>query len=142
MLVRRRPGEANRRVLQEERRANLRNALWIVAAQLAVAVLAAGVLLVWSTPRVAVSALAGGAIGVPGSLYLAVRLLWLGRHGSPQRIVRALYGGEAVKILVTAGLFAYAIVRFHPSVPAMLLTYLGTLLVYWFALLFTGPGAH
>lgn len=138
----RRPSVGSARDDLRERRANLRNALCIVAAQLGVAVLAAGALLIWSTPRVAVSALAGGAIGVPGSLYLAVRLLWRGGNGSPQRIVRALYGGEAVKILVTAGLFGYAIVRFQPNVPAMLLTYLGTLLVYWFALLFTGRGAH
>lgn len=113
-------------------------AIRIVAAQLLVAAAAAGVLLVVRGQRDAFSALVGGAISALGSSCLALRMFRTAPDGAPARIVRAFYTGEAAKIGLTVLLFAFALVRLDVNVLVMLLTYLATQLVNWFALLATG----
>ena len=102
--------------------------------------LAAGLLFGVSI-KSAYSALIGGGISTASSLYLVGRLFRFPEGTPPGRIIRAFYMGEAVKILLTAALFAVAIVFLKVDILFMLLAFMLTLSVYWFALLMSAyPG--
>ncbi|MCP5153459.1 MAG: ATP synthase subunit I [Ectothiorhodospiraceae bacterium] len=106
----------------------------IVGAQLLVASSLAGVAWPWLGFGVARSVLVGGLICVAGSAYLAMRVLGRRAGRSPRTMVRGFYAGEAMKILLTASMFAAAIVFLRVDVLAMLVAYMVTSAVYWFAL--------
>lgn len=82
----------------------------------------------------ALSALVGGAIGTVTGLYQAVRLFRTDASQHPESFMGAVYAGEAVKILLTAALFVFAIKALRAEFLPLILGYIATLVVYWAAL--------
>jgi ATP synthase protein I len=106
----------------------------VVLGQVVVTVVAAILCFaVWG--RVAgLSALAGGGISVVASAALAL-IGFAPRAGSqPERVARAFYVGEGVKLAITVVLFVAVFVTLKVSFPALFGTYIATLFVYWIAL--------
>ncbi len=58
----------------------------------------------------------------------------------PAQWVRAFYVGEAVKLVLTALMFFFAIVYLDVDILIVILTYMAALSMYWFALLATAKG--
>jgi ATP synthase protein I len=108
---------------------------WILLAQSAV-LLCAG-LLAWSFGNFsdALSAWFGGMIAWLPNVYFSIRF-GIRRDGRTAReVVRSFYLGEAVKLLMTAGLFVLAF-QWQGVKPLPLFGgFLFTLMVTWFALL-------
>jgi ATP synthase protein I len=75
------------------------------------------------------SALAGGAIGLIANLYMTHKALQPAK--SPVGALGRLYVGQLVKIVITVGLFVAASRVPGLSWPALLVGYLGTLIVFW-----------
>jgi len=86
----------------------------------------------WST---AGAALTGAAIGVVTNLYMAVRLFGNGAVRPAEQELQRFYSAEAVKIVMTVGLFALAIGAFKVAFLPLIVGYSLTLMVYWLALL-------
>lgn len=84
------------------------------------------------------SALLGGLIGFVPNLYFAYRIS-AARGKSAKQIVRSLYAGESVKIMITAGLFVIVFQIPNILFLPLFLGFLSVLLVFWFALLFSEP---
>jgi ATP synthase protein I len=106
----------------------------VVLGQVVVTVVAAILCFaVWG--RVAgLSALAGGGISGVASAALAL-IGFAPRAGSqPERVARAFYVGEGVKLAITVVLFVAVFVTLKVSFPALFGTYIATLFVYWIAL--------
>jgi F0F1-type ATP synthase assembly protein I len=80
------------------------------------------------------SALAGGVIGIVAGLYQALRMFGSSPASDPARYLRAVYVGEAMKILITAALFVAAIRLLKPQFLPFIGGYSATFLVYWVAL--------
>lgn len=114
---------------------NIFTALKIIVAQLLVTVVIAIGLLLWTGQHAAYSAGVGGCVSAVASLYFASRVFRKDGTASPERLLRSLYVGEAVKILMTVALFVVAIVMFDVDILFMLLAYAATLPVYWLSLL-------
>lgn len=113
----------------------LHRAAWKLAgwqALLTAAVATAAGLL--GTGESALSALAGGAIGVVAGLYQALRVFSVDAAAEPKRLMRAVYVSEIVKIIITAALFVAAIKLMRPRFLPMMAAYAATFLVYWAAL--------
>ena len=111
-----------------------RMAMSVIIGQAAIS--AASGLVAWAVAdmRAGWSALLGGGISTLASLALYV-LAFRHRAGtSPLKIARGFYLGEATKVGVTIALMVLALVLWQPSLLAMMLTYIATLLVYWLAL--------
>lgn len=106
----------------------------IVRTQLAVTVAVALAVLVLAGRESAYSAFAGGMISVIANFYFAMQM-FRGARKSPRQLVTAFYVGEAVKILITVVLFVFAIKVLHVLFLPLFITYVITLMVYWFALL-------
>lgn len=106
----------------------------IVRTQLAVTIAVALAVFILAGLESAYSALAGGLISVIANFYFAMQTL-AGTGKSPRQLVTAFYVGEAVKILITAALFVVAIKVLNVLFLPLFITYVITLLVYWFALL-------
>ena len=112
---------------------------WILAGQLAAALLPA--LLV--TPFCGVAC--GGSLGLGGMLAFMPALLFAHQAGrredrrTARQVVRSFYGGELLKLLLTAGMFALVAqipgLRWMP----LFVGYGLVLSVYWFALLVRRP---
>lgn len=84
-----------------------------------------------------VSALAGGAIGVIANLYMTLNALRTTR--SAGAALSRLMIGQLVKVALTVGmLFAVAKMPWL-SWPALLVSYLATLVVFWWVPLFAAP---
>ena len=114
-----------------------RQALLVVAGQVAVA--AAGGLICYleRDRRFAVSALIGGAIGAAATLTQVLVGLRNSAGKSPQTVMRGFLRGSALKLAVTVVLFVVAL-RGHDLAPAPLfVTYVATFFVYWVALAWT-----
>jgi ATP synthase protein I len=111
-----------------------RMALSVVLGQVAITVVAAiFCFAVWG--RVAgISAAAGGAISFLASAALAFIGFASRAHASPERVARAFYVGEGVKLAVTVALFVVVLVTLKVSFAALFGTYIATLFVYWIAL--------
>ena len=111
-----------------------RQALLVVAGQVAVA--AAGGLICYleRDRRFAVSALIGGAIGAAATLTQVLVGLRNSAGKSPQAVMRSFLRGSVLKLAVTVVLFVLALRR-HDLAPAPLfVTYVATFFVYWVAL--------
>jgi ATP synthase protein I len=106
----------------------------ILGLQVAVALLAALVFLVWSGAAAAMSALVGGVIAVmPGAFY-ALRVI-RSRGATPDRMLRAHYAGEFGKLVLTFAMFAAAFAWMkNVSVLSLFAAYIATLAAYWAAL--------
>jgi ATP synthase protein I len=107
----------------------------IIQAQLGIAlVLAAACLVAWGSSTAA-AALAGGAIGVVTNLYVARRVFGDGAVRPARQVLQRFYAAEAVKFVLTFGLFALGIGVLKLHALPLLGGYGLTLVVYWLALL-------
>ncbi len=82
--------------------------------------------------------LLGGLIAFLPNVYFSFRFGMRDDGRTARQVAKALYGGEVVKVLLTAGLFALALqlpgLRFLP----LLSGFVVVLTVFWFALLVRG----
>jgi ATP synthase protein I len=111
-----------------------REAYWVVAGQVLVALVGG---LLWYVGRdtvAALSALSGGGIGAAATL----AQVWVGLRNSagrePREVVRGFYRGTAVKFAVTVVLFVWALRSHRLAAGPLFSTYVVTFLVYWVAL--------
>ena len=81
------------------------------------------------------SLLAGTLSGALPNFYLALKMFSLSVDAPAEQMLRAIYLGESLKILFAVALLAVAIAKLDVSVPYVLVGYLGTVVVQWFALL-------
>ena len=105
----------------------------IVAGVALSAVFAAGV--VAGDSRASYSVLTGTLCGALPNFYLALKMFSQSIDASAEQMLRTIYLGESLKILFAVALFAVAIAKLDVSVPYLLIGYLGTVVVQWFALL-------
>jgi ATP synthase protein I len=87
----------------------------------------------WSVAR---SVLLGGLVGFLPNAFFAIRFATTGTTRTAQQVVNAFYAGEAMKLVLTAGLFALV---FHlPDViyPPLFAGFTAVLATFWLALLF------
>jgi ATP synthase protein I len=106
----------------------------VVLGQVAVTVVAALICFaVWGRVP-GLSALVGGGISAASSLALALIAFGSPTGAAAQRVARAFYVGEAVKMAVTVTLFVVAFLTMKLSFPALFGAYIATLFVYWIAL--------
>ena len=106
----------------------------VVLGQVSVTVVAAIICFaVWGRTS-GLSALVGGGISVAASAVLALFGFGSPAGSSPERVVRAFYVGEGMKLAVTVVLFALVFVTMKPAFVALFATYIATLFVYWIAL--------
>jgi ATP synthase protein I len=111
-----------------------RQALWVVAGQVAIAVLGALVCYVWLDAHAAVSALVGGGIGAAGTLTQVVIGLRNPAGKAPKDVMRGFYRGSAMKFAVTVVLFVLALRGRNLAPAPLFITYVVTFGVYWAAL--------
>ena len=117
----------NRKVL---RRAAYRLAAWQAALTFGVAAVAAAV---GGIPA-AQSALMGGGINIVAGLYQALRMFSGQAALQPERVMRSVYTGEAIKIALTVALFIVVIRVMRPQFAPMIVAYAATFVVYLVAL--------
>ena len=85
----------------------------------------------WSN---ALSPLLGGFVAFVPNVYLAIRMARTA--GQPaQKIVRSFYAGESGKLILTAMLFYMIFQVPDIKLLPLLITYMATLSIFWFALL-------
>lgn len=118
-----------------------RFAAGLVASQLGLTTLIAGVALLIYGRREALSALAGGGIGAAANLVQAVFFFRHGQGADPKRILRGMYAGESAKLGVTVLLLIAVLSSTRVAAGPFFVAYLTGFLVYWFALLKRGPSA-
>jgi ATP synthase protein I len=80
------------------------------------------------------SALVGGGISTASSAALALIGFASPAGSDPERVARAFYVGEAVKLAVTVVLFVAVLLTLKVSFAALFGAYIATLFVYWIAL--------
>lgn len=112
----------------------------VVAAQLVTGAAVSVWLLVAGDDGASYSVLVGTLVGVLPGFYLAVKIFGVDVDGDPQRMLRAIYSAEAVKLAFAVALFVTVMLTMDVSVPYVLVGYLTTVLVNWFALLMPLPG--
>ncbi len=112
------------------RRAAYRLAAWQAALTAVVAAIAAAV----GGVAAAQSALMGGGISIVAGLYQALRLFSGMAARQPDRFMRAVYTGEAIKIALTVALFIVVIRVMRPQFAPMIVAYAATFVVYLAAL--------
>lgn len=114
----------------------------IVAAQIVTGAALAAWLLGTGEGEKAYSVLLGTLVGALPGFYLAARIFNLDVAMDPEHRLRAIYVAEAVKMSFAVSLFVTVILTLEVSVPYVLVGYLATVLVNWFALLMPvrGPG--
>ena len=106
----------------------------VVLGQVSVTVVAAIICFaVWGRTS-GLSSLVGGGISVVASAVLALFGFGSPAGSAPERVVRAFYVGEGLKLAVTVALFVMVFVTMKPVFVALFATYIATLFVYWIAL--------
>jgi ATP synthase protein I len=82
-------------------------------------------------------ALMGGGISVVLSLYFAIKMFSVDAASDPRGAVSAFFRAEALKLVLAAVIFSL-VAKFlaHLFLP-LISTFIATLAVYWFALIFT-----
>ena len=106
----------------------------VVLGQVVVTVVAAVICLtVWGRTA-GLSALAGGGISAISSAVLALIGFASPAGAGPDRVARAFYVGEGVKLAVTVASFVAVFLTMKVSFVALFGTYIATLFVYWIAL--------
>jgi ATP synthase protein I len=118
-----------------------RFAVGLVASQLGLTALIAGVALLIYGRRAAISALAGGGIGAAANLVQAVFFFRHGPAADPKRILRGMYAGESAKFGVTVLLLVVVLGSTKVAAGPFFAAYLAGFVVYWFALWWGGRGA-
>ena len=105
----------------------------VLSAQILMAALvASGFLLIGGWDN-AMSPLAGSVVALLPNLYFALKI-YLVRQRSAQDILNAFYAGEAVKLTLTAALFAMVLQIPGVNFLTLLAGYVAVLSVFWFAL--------
>lgn len=113
----------------------------ILLAQLAVALLLAGIVWIWLGSGRAIPTLLGGMIGVVPNAFLAARLMSPRAGSSAKALLRAGWIGEAGKLAIAAVLFIAVFATLKPLHPEFVFAgYIATLLALPVALLFEGDG--
>jgi ATP synthase protein I len=106
----------------------------VVLGQVAITVVAAIICVaVWGRTA-GLSALAGGGISVLASAALVFIGFGSPAGSDPERVARAFYVGEGVKLAVTVALFVVVFLAMKVSFAALFGAYIATLFVYWIAL--------
>jgi ATP synthase protein I len=117
-----------------------RHALMLVAGQVAISAVVALLCAALIGTLAAGSALAGGGIGVAGSLVQVLSAFRRGAGNDAKAIARGFYRGEALKVAVTVLLFVL-VLRGHHAAPGPLFAgYVATFIAYWLALARLGRG--
>lgn len=89
----------------------------------------------------ALAALAGGACVLLPGVVFAARAGSSGPGSSPEDMLKALYSGAALRLLLAAGLLFMLVPVFADDLAPLLTTLAATLAVQWFALLW-GTETH
>ena len=106
----------------------------VVLGQVVITLVAAAICFaVWGRTA-GLSALAGGGISVIASAFLVLIGFASPAGAAAERVARAFYVGEAVKLAVTVALFVTVFVTMKVSFAALFGAYIATLFVYWIAL--------
>lgn len=92
------------------------------------------------TGQAAYSALVGALVGVIPNYFFAARLFRGSTAPGPQRLVREMYLGEAIKIVFTAALFVSAILYLSVETLFVILGYGATIAGSWGSLLMIDLG--
>ena len=82
----------------------------------------------------ALSAAAGGSIGIVAGLYQALRMFRVDASKDPEGFMRGVYVGEAVKIVLTVALMIAAIRVMGVEMLPFMIGYIAIYSVYWIAL--------
>ncbi len=114
-----------------------RQALLLVAGQVAIAGIVALVCAASIDLQAGVAAAIGGAIGAVASLAQVASGFRRSSEGDARAIARGFYRGEAMKIAVTVLLFVLALRGRHLAAGPMFAGYVATFVAYWVALLRT-----
>lgn len=112
-----------------------RAALSIVGVQFGVTLLISVAGLLIGGPRTGISAFMGGGIGTLTSLCMAVSIFRQGADAEPEKILKRVYRGEFLKLMMTVVLFGLVLKNIDVSFVPMIGCFAVTLLVYWVALL-------
>lgn len=112
---------------------------WIIGWQVALTLLVASAAAVWGGANAALSAVAGGSIGVVANLLYVWRAMRLSVDATgkpdPMRAYRGQAAGEAYKFAATLGGFALVFVGYQGVAPIPLFVgYASTFVIYWLAL--------
>ena len=111
-------------------RAVFRLALWQVALTALVAVSAAWI----GGTEPAVSAAAGGGIGIVAGLYQGLRMFSVDAGRNPAGFMQSVYVTEALKVITTVALMIAAIKLLGVELLPFLVGYIAIYVVYWAAL--------
>lgn len=106
----------------------------IMIAQVLMAILVASGFFMQGGWSFALSPLLGALVAVLPNGYFAYRV-FATRHLEAKGMVKAFYSGEAIKVLLTAAVFALVYQVPNINVLTLLVGYLAVLSVFWFALL-------
>ncbi len=82
----------------------------------------------------AMSAVAGGVIGIVAGLYQALRMFRVNAGQDPEGFLRGVYIGEAVKIGLTVALMIAAIRLLGVEMLPFMIGYIAIYSIYWIAL--------
>ncbi|WP_181919252.1 ATP synthase subunit I [Alkalilimnicola ehrlichii] len=107
----------------------------VAVGQLLVAVISAVIWFIVREAGAAEAAFFGGMIGFVPTTVMALIMFRRRAMGSPKIMVRAFYWGEAVKFVLTVAMFLIAIPLYHANFLPLIVTYVFSLMVSWFALL-------
>jgi len=112
---------------------------WVIGWQIVLTLAVAGVAAVLGGANAALSALAGGGIGVVANLLYVWRALRLSvdeaGNTDPMRAYRGQAAGEAVKFAATLAGFAIVFVAYKGVAPIPLFAgYVSTFVIFWLAL--------
>lgn len=113
---------------------------WIIGWQVALTLMVASVAAMWGGANAALSAIAGGSIGVVANLLYVWRAMRLSAIDAdkpdPMRAYRGQAAGEAVKFAATLGGFALVFVSYRSVEPILLFAgYASTFVIFWLALI-------
>ncbi len=110
----------------------VRVALRLLLAQAAVGLAAASVWLLAAGASAAAAAGAGAAIALLPTAYFAAKVFSQRPGTAPRALLRAIYVGEVVKLILTAALFMIALRWLSGDFLALISTYAAALGTYWF----------
>lgn len=109
----------------------------IVVWQAVVTLVCAGLWTLLSTVQAGMGAALGGGISVLLSLYFAIKMFSVDASADPRGAVSAFFRAEALKLVLAAVFFALAAKYLAHLFLPLMSTFIATLAVYWFALIFT-----
>jgi len=112
---------------------------WIIGWQAALTLIVAGAAGMWGGVNAALSANAGGSIGVVANLLYVWRAMRLSADEAgrtdPMRAYRGQAAGEAIKFAATLAGFSLVFVSYKSVAPVPLfIGYASTFVIYWLAL--------